>query len=178
MELGTALTVVGLGAPTIVGLIIAVFKWSLSRNVKHDDDWRDKQDTWRSKVDDQLKELPSAEWRRSVDEELRRQKDASTNQSMEFAKMRGEVQNAVTGIGGLQASLSQLMRAVEESRDKQAQFYREELQKAEQVMRQELSRHVHPDIPERVAALEAELDAASEREPRRPVRRAPVRRKR
>jgi chromosome segregation ATPase len=136
METGTAMTLVGLGAPAITGLIVSFVTWSLKRNVSHEDSWR-----------------------QSTDNELRKLRERDAKRDIEISELRGELRGLGNALGELRGSIHQLAGSLESNREKQAEFYREELQKVEQVMRQELSRHIHPELPEKVAKLEVSVES-------------------
>jgi hypothetical protein len=75
------------------------------------------------------------------------------------SRARTQLAALAGSMGELKGALKGLRDSYEEGRDKQAAFYRTELTKLEQTFRQELSRNVHPDVPERLSKLEALVEA-------------------
>jgi chromosome segregation ATPase len=130
-------------APALAAAVWGFFKWLLARTVKHEDDAKVKAESRQDKQERELLELTKQVSRTEHDADLRAQ-DART-QLTQLSGMLGE----------LKGSLAGLRASFEEGREKQAEFYRNELKKTEQQFRQELSRAVHPDLPERVSTLEA-----------------------
>lgn len=153
MDLGTGIGVAGSGV-SLAAIIISLLQWSLKRNVGHEDKWRD----------DTSKEIVS------LREELTKSREREAKRDIDASEARGELRGVANNFGEMRGSINQIASALETGREKQAAFYREELQKVEQTMRQELSRHIHPELPEKVAKLETtveKLEAAFEALPRR-----------
>lgn len=144
MDLGTAITTVGLGAPTIIGIIIAIFKWSLGRNVEHEDNWK-----------------------KDVTERLKTLEDEKVKAAQDAIALRGEVRAATEGVGRLSGSVHELVGNVQHLQNTIRDSQREELERIAQMLRQEFSRHIHPELPEKVAKLEATVSTLA----RQPVRR-------
>ncbi len=145
MELGTALVTVGLGAPTIIGLIIGIFKWSLGRNVQHEDDYK-------KRMESELRELQ---------EDLSSLRESEAKRDSVISELRGTLSGLGSSLGELRGSISQLGGQLETGREKQAAAHREAMKELETSMRQELSRHAHPELPEKVAKLEVALATLS-----------------
>lgn len=135
MDPSLAMTVTG-GTISVAAVIIAIIQWSLKRNVDHEDKAKDK-------LESRLEGF---------------ERDLRATQSKQ-AEAEGGLRNATTTLGEIRGVLQELRGSIDSSRDKQAQHYRDELEKVETGFRQELSRHVHPDLPERVTKLEALLSA-------------------
>ena len=153
MDLGTGIGVAGSGV-SLAAIIISLLQWSLKRNVGHEDKWRD----------DTSKEIAS------LRDELTKSREREAKRDIDASETRGELRGVANNFGEMRGSINQIAASLEAGREKQAAFYREELQKVEQTMRQELSRHIHPELPEKVAKLETsveKLEAAFEALPRR-----------
>lgn len=173
MELGTALVTVGLGAPTIIGIIIGVFKWSLSRNVHHEDERNRQQAELLKEHGDELRELredrlPAMQrafddrfnkLREELDQRVAKLREDLAQRDAALATLTGELRGVSSGIGELRGTISQLTGQLETGREKQAAAHREAMRELDVSIRQEISRHVHPELPEKVAKLEAQLNA-------------------
>lgn len=122
---------IGGGSISVAALIIAFVKWSLSRNVATEDKDKAKLE---GRVEAQEKAL----------NELRTQ----------FVETRGEMRNIISIVSELRGLVQELKASMELGRDKQAQFYREELGKMEQLLRQDMTRAAQPELGGRVAELE------------------------
>lgn len=154
MDANTSIAVVG-GSVSLASIVIGLIIWSLKRNVSHEDAW---------------KQATAAKLER-IEKEFAEFKQATALREQDTVTKIGHL---ATNVGQLQGLIQQLNTALDNGRDKQAQFYREGLAKLEHDLRQELARHVRPEVPERVTALEqklAVLEASKLRRlPRRPAR--------
>lgn len=130
-------------APSLASIVMGIFTWSISRNVKREDDDNKKRD---ATLEEHSKELV----------QVRADLTAMAHKNeLSAHDLRTQVGAISAGVGELKGSLLGLRASFEEGREKQASFYRAELGKLETSMRQELARHIQPDLPARVAALEA-----------------------
>lgn len=160
MELGTALVTVGLGAPTIIGIIIGVFKWSLGRNVAHEDEHKKRTDAALGEHDKELRELRETvipNIRTTLDNELKVLRESEAKRDSVISELRGTLSGLGNSLGELRGSIAQLGGQLETGREKQALAHREAMKELETSMRQELSRHAHPELPEKVAKLEVAI---------------------
>ncbi len=124
-----------------LGLVFALVKFSFGRNVKAEDDAR---------------------------EDLKKRVDAHEK---DIASMQGDLKTLVSTLPELKGMLGEMSRSFEQTRDKQAAFYRGELEKMEQLLRQDMTRAVSPDTGMRLTALEARITALeAPQSPRRPKR--------
>ena len=160
---------VGGGSISIASLVISFVIWSLKRNVEHEDTAKKKAETKQELFDRELQKLrdeAKADVQKLRDESkaevstLRTTlSDSAHKAEMTAHDARTQLANLAGAMGELKGALGGLREAYEEGRDKQAAFYRNELAKFEQGFRQELTRHLHPDLPERVSKLEALVEA-------------------
>ncbi len=138
--LGLGISIAG-GSISLAAIVHGIIKWSLARNISHEDGAK-------AAFESRIKALESI----------------TADQAIKLSESIGGVSRMTETLGEIRGTLRELRSQWEETRDKQSAFYRSELEKLETAIRQELSRHIHPDLPERMAALEA----AVETKPRKP----------
>lgn len=136
---------IGGGSVSVAALIIAFVQWSLKRNVDHEDVAKAELKTRVEAVEHKLEARVEVVEKAHV--ELRTQ----------FIELRGETRNLLTLVSELRGLMHEMKAAMETTRDKQAVFYREELAKMEQLLRQDMTRAVQPELGGRVAVLEEEV---------------------
>lgn len=151
MDSDFALKLFAYVVPSVSSIVMGIFAWSISRNVRREDEDNKRRD---SMLDSHTKELTNV--RQAMSDIAHKNELSARDVSMQVSSISasvGELKGAVTG----------LRVSFEDGREKQAAFYRTELAKLEQSLRQEMARHIQPDIPERVGALEALLESKSKR---------------
>lgn len=153
MDGNLAMAITG-GSVSIAAIVVAVVKWSFGRNVQQADATVAALQLEATKTSDKLAALE-----KKHDDELavleRKLIDAAHKNEMDARETSNKVSHLTTSIGELKGLTSSLGSLLDQNRDKMSEFYRAELSKLEQNFRQELSRHIHPDLPERVTKLEA-----------------------
>jgi chromosome segregation ATPase len=116
--------------------IFALVRWSFSRNLQSEDhaklEMRKKLETHDAKFEKLQSEL---------------------------GELKSSLGSLVTALPELKGALQEMARSFETTRDKQAQFYRQELEKLEQLLRQDMTRVVSPDLTMRVQRVEREVEA-------------------
>lgn len=155
MDGNLAMAITG-GSVSIAAIVVAVVKWSFGRNVQQADATVAALQLESAKVRAELTAL-----KEKHDNELaqleRKLIDAAHKSEMESTSTSNKVAHLTTSIGELKGLTGSLGALLDQNRDKMSEFYRAELGKLEQNFRQELSRHIHPDLPERVTKLEAAM---------------------
>ena len=145
---------VGGGSISFASLAIGFFIWSLKRNVQNEDNAKAASDRKQETFD---KSLSTS--KEQHDKEMHALRSDMMNAlhkyELDSRDSRTTLAGLAAALGELKGALSSLREAYDEGREKQAQFYRAELMKTEQTFRQELTRNLHPDLPERVGRLEA-----------------------
>jgi len=153
MDLGMGIAVGG-GSISFASLAIGFFIWSLKRNVQNEDNAKAASDRKQETFD---KSLSTS--KEQHDKEMHALRSDMMNAlhkyELDSRDSRTTLAGLAAALGELKGALSSLREAYDEGREKQAQFYRAELMKTEQTFRQELTRNLHPDLPERVGRLEA-----------------------
>lgn len=157
MDGNLAMAVTG-GSISVAGIVTALVVWSLKRNVQHEDDGR-KAD--REKMATLEKDLQAANARHEKDlQDLRTSiSDVKHQNELDARDVAQKVSTLTSTVGELRGLIQNLSSNVENSREKMSAFYKAELEKTEQVFRQELSRVVHPDLHDRVVKLETAASA-------------------
>jgi septal ring factor EnvC (AmiA/AmiB activator) len=130
-----AVSIIG-GTVSLASMAVAFVQWSLRRNVEHEDEWR-------RAVDGRLTKLAT---------------DVSSNEQR-TRDLANAQENATRGLGDIKAGLKDIHESIEDTTDRQARAHREELAKLEATFRQEISRNVHPELPDKVMRLEAQVEA-------------------
>lgn len=141
---------IGGGSISVAALVVAFVQWSLKRNVAHED-------SLKAELKQRLEQTaPKADLSKvegRMDAIERRHEELK----LQFTELKGEVRNVLALVSELRGLMHEMKSAMETGRDKQAQFYREELMKMEQLLRQDMTRAVQPDLGPRVAELERAL---------------------
>lgn len=130
---GTSYAVGGLIVAETLGLLFLLIRGSFSRNVQN--------------VDETLKTLnaKSEAHERAVND------------------LKHDVKQLASIIPEVKGALSELTRATDQAREKQGAFYRSELERLEQTLRQDMTRAVSPDQQLRIHELETKLHEAEGR---------------
>lgn len=136
---------IGGGSISVAALVIAFVQWSLKRNVENEDIAKARLEARVESVEKKFEGRVEA-MERSLGE-LRTQ----------FVELKGEMRNLLSLTSELRGLMHEMKTSMEVTRDKQAAFYREELSKTEQLLRQDMTRAVQPELAGRVAALEDEV---------------------
>jgi chaperonin cofactor prefoldin len=131
---------IGGGTLSIAALVVAFVQWSLRRNVENEDKTKERLETRVERIERSYEEL-----------------------KLQVVELKGEFRNLLTLTSELRGLLHEMKAAMEATRDKQAQFYREELAKVEQLLRQDMTRAIQPDLSRRVAELEERMEKAEQR---------------
>lgn len=116
-------------------LLWKIVDWSLARNVKKADDENEKRDKSLVEFQTQLSKLKE-----------------------DLLSTRNDVANLSKDIGGVRELLGEIRHGIENSRDKQAEFYRTEIVKLEQSFRQEITRAYNPEALMKVKELEKRFE--------------------
>lgn len=157
-----ALIVVGLpsAAGAIGSAVWGFVKWSASRNLQHAEESAAATKATQVEHEKKIQDITA---RSVLDLNTVRSEMAEKahKAELESQDLRTQLSNITASLGELKGALGGIRGAFEEGREKQAEFYRSELKRAEQEFRQELARHSHPDLPERVAKLEMAAAAKS-----------------
>lgn len=153
MDAGLGIAISG-GSISIATIVVSVVVWSLKRNVQHEDD--SKKNT-HERLEKTEARIAAVEKRldQSFAQLEKRISDVAHQNELDARDTAQKVSNLTSSIGTLQGLVSGLSTSVETSRDKMSTFYKVELDKLEQSFRQELSKSLHPDLPERMTRLEA-----------------------
>lgn len=140
---------IGGGSLSVAALVVSLVQWSLRRNVAHEDAAKEKLERRLTHVEQKME--TRIETVEKSFGELRTQ----------FIELRGETRNLLTLVSELRGLIHEMRTAMDTARDKQANFYREELAKVEQLLRQDMTRAVQPSfaLGSRVDALEAAVAA-------------------
>lgn len=161
MDLGMGIAVGG-GSISFASIAIGFFVWSLKRNVQHEDNAKVTIDK-RQEAFDKALSTSKETHEREIHALRSDMMTALHKYELDSRDSRTTLATLAAALGELKGALSSLREAYDEGREKQAAFYRAELLKTEQTMRQELTRNLHPDLPERVAKLEAGVVAKPKR---------------
>lgn len=130
----TAMATLGLLGTNTVALIFGLVKWSFGRNLKNEDEAREKLEKRQDETDKALGEFRA-----------------------QLQKVEGQLSNLANVLPELKGTLQEMARSFETTREKQAQFYRDELEKLEQLLRQDITRVATPELSQRVTHLETRL---------------------
>lgn len=156
LDTETSIALVVSAIPSVGLVVWKVVEWSFARNVKHEEDKSKKAETTSERHERELQELRASLMQHKA--ALAAEMSASGHKAeMSAQDSRTQLTQLAGSLGEVKGSLLEMREAFEEGREKQAQFYRAELAKTEQQFRQELSRALHPDLPDRVSKLEMML---------------------
>jgi len=159
MDSNLAITLTG-GSISLAAIVIAIVKWSLSRNVEHEDSVKVETKAELENHDKRLQEVRDT-YTRELQDVRSEMMMSSHKAELSAHDARTQLASLAGSFGELKGALLSLRESFEEGREKQAIFYRAELAKTENLFRQELtrstlemSRSVHPELPERLSRLE------------------------
>lgn len=165
MDAETSIAIAVVAIPGIVATGWKLIEWSFSRNLKHEEDAKKQLADNDAKAATELEELEAEllKAREGFSRELQEMRslftEAAHTAAMKAHDASTQLAQLAGSLGELKGALQGVRQSFEEGREKQAEFYRGELMKMQQDFRQELSRHLHPDLPERMSKLEARLEA-------------------
>lgn len=122
--------VAAVGVQTLT-LIFALVRWSFGRNLDSSD-----------KTVAELK--------------LKQEEHGKTISALQTALevLQRDLRQLLSALPEMKGTLQEMARGFDETREKQAAFYRGELEKLAQLLRQDMTRVVTPDLPMRIEKLE------------------------
>lgn len=123
--------IVGAIALQTLAIIFALIRWSFGRNLDSSD---------------------------KTVAELKRKQEEHGNSIAELrtavTELKGDLKQLLSALPEMKGTLQTMAKAFDETREKQAAFYRAELEKLAQLLRQDMTRVVTPDLPMRLEKLE------------------------
>lgn len=123
--------IVGAIALQTLAIVFALIRWSFGRNL----------DT----SDKTVSELKQKQEQHGND---------ITGLRTAVTELRGDLKQLLSALPEMKGTLQTMAKAFDETREKQSAFYRAELEKLAQLLRQDMTRVVTPDLPMRIEKLE------------------------